>query len=114
MSPPRIAALLVADDAVLDDGLDRVDRRDGVEVRAEEERLALGRRLERDEDVPHRRADGRPGVVLVGGEPEVADVAEHEVGDGALLARRAGDGGELEEEVEGLRGHGAAHRRGRL
>ena len=42
------------------------------------------------------------GVVLVGVEPEVAEVAEHAIGDGALLARRAGHGGELEEEVEGL------------
>ena len=92
----------VAHDPVLDDRLDRVDRRHRVEVGAEEERLAVPRRLERDVDVPHRRADGRAGVVLVRVEPEIAEIAEDAVGDGALLAGRARDGGELEEEVESL------------
>ena len=36
----------VPHDAVLDHRLDRGGRRHGVEVRAEEERLAVGRRLE--------------------------------------------------------------------
>ena len=40
------------------------------------------------------------GVVLVGVEPEVAQVAQHDVGDGALLARRARQRRELEEELE--------------
>ena len=97
----------VAHDSVLDDRVDGIDRGDGVEVRAEEERLAFGRWLERDHDVPHRRADRRARVVLVGREAEVADIAEHEIGDCPLRARWARHGCELEEEIEGFGGHGA-------
>ena len=60
----------VPDDAVLDHRLDRRGRRHGVEVRAEEERLAVGGRLEPRVEVPHRRADPRPGVVLVDARPQ--------------------------------------------
>src|SRR5262249_56046377 len=97
----------VADDAVLDDGLDLVLGRHGVEVRAEEDRLALGGRLERGVEVAHRRADAASGVVLVRLEPAVAEVALHAVGNGALLSRRTRDRGELEEEIQHLR-HGRA------
>ena len=91
----------VPDNPVLDDRFERPGGRHRIEVRAEEERRPLGGRLEADVDVSHRRADLRPAAVLVRLEPEVAQVAEHDVGDGTLLARRAGDRGELEEEVEG-------------
>ena len=96
----------VADDPVLDHRIDRVDGRHGVEVRAEEERLAVGRRLERDVDVPHRRADLGAGGVLVGRQPAVAEVAEHAIGNRALLTRGAGDRGELEKEIQHLGRHG--------
>ena len=43
-------------------------------------------------------------AVLVAREPEVAQVPLDDVRDRALLARRARDGGELEEEVDDL-GH---------
>ena len=46
------------------------------------------------------------GVVLVDVEPEIAQVADDHVGDGALLARRARDRRELEEEVDDLGRHG--------
>ena len=39
-------------------------------------------------------------VVLVGLEPERAQVVEHAVGDGPLLPRRARQRGQLEEERE--------------
>ena len=79
----------VPHDPVLDDRLDRVGGRDGVEVRAEEERLARRGRLERDVEVAHRRADSGPGAVLVGPQAAVREVADHAIGDRALLARRA-------------------------
>ena len=40
------------------------------------------------------------GVVLVGLEPERAQVVEHAVGDGPLLARRARQRRQLDEERE--------------
>ena len=94
----------VPHDAVLDHRLDRALGRHGVEVRAEEDRRPRRRRLEAAEDVAHRRADLRPGVVLVDGRAEIAQVAGDDVGDRALLARRARDRRELGEEVEDLRG----------
>jgi hypothetical protein len=93
--------------ALLDDGLDRPDRRNGVEVRAEEDRRPLGRRLDAGEDVPDRRLDRGPGVVLVRREAEVAEVRGHDVGDGALLPGWARDRGQLGEKVEHLVRHGA-------
>jgi hypothetical protein len=96
----------VSDDSVLDDGLDRLDGRHRVEMRAEKQRLSGHDGRERDEDVPHRRTDRFPGLVLLGLDSQVAQIAEHAVGDGPLLARRARNGGELEEEIEGLRCHG--------
>ena len=58
----------VANDAVLDGRLDRPVGRDGVEMRAEEERdaPAVGSlRLEPGEEIAARRPDRRSGVVLV-------------------------------------------------
>ena len=100
------ALVAVADDPVLDDRLDRRDRRHGVEVGAEEERLAVGGRLERDVEVAHRRADLAAGAVLVGPQAAIAEVVEHPVGDGALLAGGARESGELEEQLEDVGGHG--------
>ena len=56
----------VADDAVLDDRLELPVRRHGVQVRAEEERRPLGRRLDPRVDVAGARADPWAAVVLVG------------------------------------------------
>jgi tripeptide aminopeptidase len=103
---PEDGRQAVAHDAVLHHRLDRVDGRDGVQVGTEEERLSVPGRLEGDVDVPHGRVDRGARVVLGRLEPEVVQVPEHAVGDGALLPRRAGNGCELQEEVEGLRCHG--------
>ena len=100
----------VADDAVVDDGLERAGRRHGVEVRAEEERRPFRRRLEPRVDVSHRRADRRTCAVLVRREAEIAQIAEHDIGDGALLARRARQRGQLEKEREDVVGGLGGHR----
>ena len=104
-SAPRIVPARVADDPVVDDRLDRRGRRNGVEVRAEEQRLAVGRRLEPRVEVPHRRAGLRPGGVLVDLEPAVAQEPRDPIGDRPLLSRRAGDRRELGEQVEDVRRH---------
>ena len=66
----------------------------------------IGSRLdaarEAAEQVPDRRADRRPAVVLLDVEPERAQLLGDAVGDRALLARRARDRGELEEERQHL------------
>ena len=81
----------VPDDAlIVDHGLDRVLGRDGVEVRAQEERRAVGGRLETCVEVPHRRADACAGVVLVDVEREIAQVAGDRVGDRPLLPEGLG------------------------
>ena len=92
----------VPDDAVLDDhGLERAVERDRVEVRAEEERrAALGRRREAAEDVPASTPEPLGRVVLLPREPEPVELRRDPVGDRPLLARRARDRAELEEEVE--------------
>ena len=90
----------VADDPVLDDRLELVGRRHRVEMGAEEHRLAVGRGLEGDVDVAHRRADARPGLVLVGPQAAVPEVGGHTVGDLPLLAGRARDACELDEQVK--------------
>jgi hypothetical protein len=70
-------------------------------MRAEEDRHAPAvRRLEAAEEVPHRRADLRPRVVLVYLKPELAQVERDAVGDLALLARRARERGEIGEELD--------------
>src|SRR5207253_10240054 len=71
----------------------------------EEDRNAAapGRRLEPAEEVPRRRADLRPGVVLVDVEAELAQVERDAVGDLALLARRARQRGEVGEELDDVR-----------
>jgi hypothetical protein len=69
-------------------------------VRAEEDRHALGRRLEPCVEVSGGRPDDLARAVLVDVEPEPAQVARDDVGDGALLARRAAERGQLEEELE--------------
>ena len=99
--------LCVPHDAVLHDRLDRVDWRHRVEVRAEEHALARRGRLEAGEDVAGGRAHARAGVVLVGLEAAVAQVADDAVGDRPLLARRARHSRQLEEEFQHLR-HGGA------
>ena len=72
-------------------------------MRAEEDRLARSAvRLEPAEDVPHRRADLRAGVVLVGFEPEGREILEHAVGDGPLLAWRARKRRQLDEQRENV------------
>jgi hypothetical protein len=58
-------------------------------MRAEKDRRPVGRALDAGEDVPDRRPDLRPGVVLLGAEAEVAKVGRYDVGDRALLAGRA-------------------------
>ena len=89
----------VPDEAVLaDHRLEPPLQRDGVEVRAQEERRA--RRavpLDPAEDVPDLGADLRPRVVLAGLQPERGKVLEHAVGDGPLLPRRTRDRREREE-----------------
>jgi hypothetical protein len=96
----------VADDAVLDQRLDRPFRRDRVEVRAEEDRgpapvtITITRGRDAAQEIPGRAADPRAGVVLVDGESEVAQVARDEVGDRPLGARRARDRGQLDEQSE--------------
>ena len=93
----------VAHDAVLDDRLDRALRRHGVEVRAEEEGSpAFDPSREPAEQVAGVRVDPRPGVVLVNVEPEFPQLRGHPVGDGTLVPGRARDGGELEEQREGV------------
>ena len=65
-------AACVANDAfVVHYRIDGTVRRDGVEMRAEEERRPLRGRLEPRVDVPHRGADPRPGFILVRVEPEL-------------------------------------------
>src|SRR5204863_6675917 len=54
----------------------------------------------------HRRADRPTGSVLVRLQAAVAEVPLHAVGDGALLAGRARDRGELAEQVDDV-GHDA-------
>jgi hypothetical protein len=58
-------------------------------MRAEEDRDALCRRLEPCVQVSGGRSDDLARAVLVDVEPEPAQVARDDVGDGALLARRA-------------------------
>src|SRR5712691_12525335 len=77
----------VPHDAVLDHRLDRSFRRDGVEMRAEEDWSSSAVAwLETAVEVPHRRADLRAGLVLVDLEPEVAQIADDDVRHGTLLA----------------------------
>ena len=96
----------VANDAVLDHRLDRSGRRHRVQVRTEEERLALGARLDPGVEIPDLRARLRAGVVLVDLEAAVAEIRGDHVCDGALLAGRARERGELQEEREDVGGHG--------
>jgi hypothetical protein len=103
----------VAHDRVLADlGLDRPLGRDGVEVRAEEDRQprCAVTRLDPAVDVPDRRADPRPRVVLESLEPERLHVLEHPVGDSPLLPRRARKRRQLEEQRKHVRGPSGSHR----
>ena len=81
----------IADDLVLaDDRLDRRLGRDGVEMRAEEDGLAGAVVLVQPAiDVPDRRADLGPGIVLVGLQSESREIVEHAVCDRPFLTRRA-------------------------
>ena len=94
----------VANDPLLvDHGLERPVRGNGVEMGAEEDRRSLTAPPgQAAEDVPHRRADDRSGPVLVPGEADVVELGDHPVGDGPLLPRRARDRAELEEQAENV------------
>jgi hypothetical protein len=74
-------------------------------VRAEEDRRALGGRLDPREDVPDGRPDRRACIVLVGLQTEVAQIRRDDVGDTAFFPGRARDRRQLGEEVEHLRSH---------
>jgi hypothetical protein len=54
-------------------------------VGAEEERRSAAARLELAIHVPHRRSDRRAGIVFVDRQAEVAQVADDDVRDRALL-----------------------------
>ena len=95
----------VAHDAVLDHRLDRALGRNRVEVRAEEDRVAAVGRFEAAVDVADVRADLRARIVLVDRQPEIAQVADHDVRNRALLARRARERRQLGEKVDDLGGH---------
>ena len=88
----------VANDAVLEDGLDPGLRRNGVQVRAQEERRPAVGRLDPRVEVPCVRADLRADRVLAHVEPEVAHVRADAIGDRALVAGRARHRGELGEQ----------------
>ena len=61
--------------------------------------------LDAAEQVAHRGAHLRAGVVLFDRQPEVAQVARDCVGDGTFLAGRAGQRGKLQEQVDNFGGH---------
>ena len=86
--------------AVLDHRLDRRRRRHGVQVGVQEQRVALGGGLDPAVDVADVRADRRARAVLVRLQPELAEEADRQVGDPALLARRAGHRSQAHEQVE--------------
>ena len=96
----------VADDAVLDDRLDRRLGRDGVRVRAEEDRRSVSavRRGQAAEDVSGIAVEHRRRVILVPLEPETGEVTTDPVRDRPLLPRRARHRAQLEEEIEERRG----------
>ena len=93
----------VADDPVLvDHGVDRGLGRNGVGVRAQEDRRPPGpvRRRDAAVHVPGVAVQPRGGVVLVPLEPQVGQVGGDPVGDDALAAGRARHRAELEEELD--------------
>jgi hypothetical protein len=67
-------------------------------VSAEEERRALGGRLDPAEQIADRRADLRTGVVLVDRESKPAKVLEHSIGDRTFLTGGTRHACELDEE----------------
>jgi hypothetical protein len=96
----------VPDDAVLDDRLDRRLGRNGVGVRAEEDRQAACRRRQTAGEVPRRSVELRRGLVFVPLQADLRQVRADAVGNRPLLSRRARNRAQLEEEVEELRrGH---------
>ena len=95
-------AARVPHDAVFQHRLERPVGRDGVEMRAEEQRHAVRGRLDPRVQVPRVRPDLGAGVVLVHLEREIAKVRGHAIGDLALLARRAPERGQLGEERDDL------------
>ncbi|TML35531.1 MAG: hypothetical protein E6G24_01175 [Actinobacteria bacterium] len=78
---------------------------------AEEDRRAVPavRRRQTAEDVPDRRANPRASVVFVRLEPERAQVVEHAVGDGTLLAGRARQRRQFEEQRQDVRCPAGSH-----
>jgi len=99
----------IADHAVVvDHWLDRRSGRHGVEMGTEEDRRAAAvRRFEPAVEIADVRADGAACLILVDRQAEVAEITDDCVGDGALVARRAGQRGQLGEEIDDLRGHRA-------
>ena len=94
------------DDAVVDNRLDWSGGRNRVEVRTEEEgRAAVGGRFHPRVDVSHRRADARARIVLVCLQPQAPQVARDDVCDRTLVPGRAGECGELHEQVQHLGCH---------
>jgi hypothetical protein len=86
----------VADEAgLVDDRLDRGFGRNRVEVRAEEERLPRGRRLETAVEIAGVGADRGARVVLLDLEAALAEPCRDDVCDRPLPTRRAGDRSEL-------------------
>ena len=69
---------------------------------AEEERDARRGRRKAAEEVAAVGADERPGAVLDDLDAKVAEEARSVLARGTLLPARAGDRGELEEEVDDL------------
>jgi hypothetical protein len=77
-------------------------------VGAEEERGArVGSRLDTRKQVAGGRADALARVVLVHGQPDLAEIAGDPVGDLAFLARGARDRGQLCKELDDVRWHAA-------
>ena len=67
-------------------------------MRAEEERLAVRRRLEARVEIPDRRADLGSASVLVDLEAAIPEEPRHAVGDLPLLAGRARHRSQLHEQ----------------
>ncbi len=75
--------------------------RDGIRVRAQEDRHAGTRRRRNPAvDVPRVTVESSGGGVLLMLEPELREVRRDSVGDGAFLRRRARNRAQLEEEIE--------------
>ena len=97
--------MAIDDVGALDDGIDRRRRRDGIDVRVEEQRRAGRRRRNARVEVAGVTAELCTGVVLDCLHPERRQLRAHVVDRSALAAGRRRQAGELEEQFE-RRGHG--------